>query len=66
MCDTNAIGTQLNYGSTMKFNRYKTKSWIRTRLNMGLGEMIRPELMDGPFDNFWFEKELLNYYKFYQ
>lgn len=47
-----------------RYNRYKTKSWIRTRLNMGLGEMIRPELMDGPFDNFWFEKELLNYYKF--
>ena len=31
---------------------------------MGIGDATRPELMDGPFDNFWFERELLNYYKF--
>ena len=47
-----------------RINRYKTKSWIRARLEMGIGDATRPELMDGPFDNFWFERELLRYYKF--
>ena len=47
-----------------RIKRYKTKSWIRARLQMGIGDATRPELMDGPFDNFWFERELLNYYKF--
>ena len=45
-------------------NRTTNKKWLQARLNMGLGEVMRPELMSGPFDNFWFEKELLNYYKF--
>jgi hypothetical protein len=45
-------------------NRAKNKRWLRARLDMGLGEIMRPELMNGPFDNFWFEKQLLNYYKF--
>jgi hypothetical protein len=47
-----------------RINRYKTKSWTRARLEMGIGDATRPELMNGPFDNFWFERELLNYYKF--
>jgi hypothetical protein len=45
-------------------NRIKNRLWIRARFNMGIDEGIRPELMNGPFDNFWFEPDLLNYYKF--
>jgi hypothetical protein len=54
----------INKIENYRIKRYKTKSWIRARLQMGIGDATRPELMDGPFDNFWFERELLNYYKF--
>ena len=54
----------INKIENYRIKRYKTKSWIRARLQMGIGDATRPELMDGPFDNFWFERELLRYYKF--
>lgn len=47
-----------------RLKRYKTKSWIRARLQMGIGDGTRPELLDGPFDYFWFERDLLKYYNF--
>lgn len=36
----------------------------RSLYNMNNQQMMRPEIMRSPYDMFWFEEDLLNYYKF--
>jgi hypothetical protein len=47
-----------------RMKRYVRTIFMRSDYDMDDQQMMRPELMRSPYDMYWFEKELLNYYNF--
>ena len=56
------IGTIKDFRDTRSIRRQRIKSELDVHWSWSYG--MRPELLQSPYDMFWFEKYLLNYYNF--